>query len=361
MVKENRQVSPFFTFYLIHSMQIGVSILGFQRYIAKDAGHDGWISILISGLSINVIIWISYKILNKGKSDITVIHKQLFGRVIGNILSLAFIVYLLAMTVTIARTYVEVIQIWIFPQLSTWYMIMILLSLVYVFVIKGFRVVTGIIFLSVLYGIPLIFMNWFPLQEGQITRILPIMDHSIGEILLGAKTMTLNFLGFETLFLFYPFIKKPEKSQKWAHMGVLFSIFLYFITAVVSFLYYSQSQLKDTIWATLTLWKIVNLPFIERFEYTGIAIWLFVIVPNMCLLMWSASWGLKQVIHLKQKKGLILLLIITFISCVWFSNRVEIDLLNSYMGKAGFILIYFYIPFLYAFQLIRLKAGKKNE
>ncbi|SFC35749.1 spore germination protein (amino acid permease) [Bacillus sp. OV322] len=361
MVKENRQVSPFFTFYLIHTAQIGVAILGFERYIAKDAGHDAWISILISGFSINLIIWMSYKILNKGKSDITVIHKQLFGKVIGNFFSLVFIVYLLALMVTISRTYVEVIQIWIFPQLHTWYMIMILLTITYVFVIKGFRVVTGIAFLSVLYGIPVIFMNWFPLQEGHITRIFPIMDHSVGEILLGAKTMTLNFLGFETLFFFYPFIKQAEKSQKWSHLGVLFSIFLYFLTAVVSFLYFSQSQLKDTIWATLTLWKIVNLPFIERFEYTGIVVWLFVIIPNLCLLMWSASWGLKKVIHLKQKKGLILLLIITFISCVLFSNRVEIDLLNTYTGKAGFILIYFYIPFLYAFQLIRLKAGKKNE
>ncbi|WP_419881540.1 GerAB/ArcD/ProY family transporter [Peribacillus sp. B-H-3] len=361
MVKENRQVSPFFTFYLIHTVQIGVGILGFQRYIAKDAGHDGWISILISGFSINIILWISYKILNKGKSDITVIHKQLFGKVIGNTLSLAFIVYLLALTVTIARTYLEVIQIWIFPQLNTWYMIMIIMSITYVFVIKGFRIVTGIAFLSVLYGIPVIFMNWFPLQEGHITRILPIMDHSVGEILLGAKTMTLNFLGFETLFFFYPFIKKAEKSQKWSHLGVFFSIFLYFLSAFVAFVYFSQSHLKDTIWATLTLWKIVNLPFIERFEYTGIVIWLFVIIPNLCILIWSASWGLKQVTHLKQNKGVILLLIITFVSCVLFSNRVEIDLLNTYTGKAGFILIYFYIPFLYAFQLIRLKAGKKNE
>ncbi|WMX58567.1 GerAB/ArcD/ProY family transporter (plasmid) [Peribacillus sp. R9-11] len=37
--------------------------------------------------------------------------------------------------------------------------------------------------------------------------------------------MVFQFLGFETLLMFYPFIKNPEKSKKWARFGVLFTIF----------------------------------------------------------------------------------------------------------------------------------------
>ena len=172
--------------------------------------------------------------------------------------------------------------------------------------------------------------------------------------------MTLNYLGFETLFFFYPFIKKAKKSQRWAQTGHSFSILIYLITGIVSLLYFSQSQLKETIWATLTLWKIIDSPIIERFEYAGISFWLFVIIPNLCIIMWSTSWGLKQVTPIKQRHGLVLLLGITFIACIMLSNRTQIDFLNKYTSVAGSIMVYLYIPFLYVFQLIRSKVGGKK-
>ena len=33
-------VSPYFTFLLLHSLQIGVGVLGYQRIIAQFAGYD---------------------------------------------------------------------------------------------------------------------------------------------------------------------------------------------------------------------------------------------------------------------------------------------------------------------------------
>ncbi|MDQ7861712.1 GerAB/ArcD/ProY family transporter [Peribacillus frigoritolerans] len=63
----------------------------------------------------------------------------------------------------------------------------------------------------------------------------------------------------------------------------MFTMVIYIASILVSLAYYHQDQLKDVIWATLTLWKIVDLPFIERFEYIGISVWLFMVLPNVCL------------------------------------------------------------------------------
>ncbi|HAJ3957491.1 TPA: GerAB/ArcD/ProY family transporter, partial [Escherichia coli] len=41
------KVSPYFAFFLNHKIQIGVGILGFERYIAQSAGHDAWVAIII--------------------------------------------------------------------------------------------------------------------------------------------------------------------------------------------------------------------------------------------------------------------------------------------------------------------------
>ncbi|MBR8645717.1 GerAB/ArcD/ProY family transporter [[Brevibacterium] frigoritolerans] len=53
-MKQNKYLH--FCFFLMPGMQIGVGVLGFERIIAKEAGQDAWISVLISGLIINVLL-----------------------------------------------------------------------------------------------------------------------------------------------------------------------------------------------------------------------------------------------------------------------------------------------------------------
>ncbi|WP_100332155.1 GerAB/ArcD/ProY family transporter [Bacillus xiapuensis] len=355
---EDRKVSPYFIFYIIVSMQIGMGILGFQRYIAKSAGHDAWISIIVAGLSLHFVMWMAYQILNKGNNDITVIHKELFGKWLGGLFSAALIIYLVILLMTVCRSYIEIIQIWIFPQLETWYMALILLVLIYIYVTSGFRVIVGLCFLTFLFTFPLFLMYGFPLKEAKFSYLLPVMDHSVSEILAGAKTMAFNYAGFETLFFLYPFIKNAPSSHKWAQYGVAYSTLTYMITAIVTFLYFSHGQLIHTIWATLTLWKIVDFPFIERFEYAGIALWLFVILPNLCLYTWGATRGMKQLFGIKQKKGLVLLLILTFIIMVLLTDRQTINQVTTWTGTISLYIFYAYIPFLFVFQKIRIRMRK---
>lgn len=358
--KEDKKVSNYFVFYLIHTMQIGVGILGFERYIAKSAGS--WIAIITSGAAILGLIWISYLILNKGKNDIVAIHHQIFGKWIGGFLSIYFVLYYTMFVIVLIRTYVEVIQVWVFPDVYHWVFIVIIILIAYSYVTGGFRVVTGIAFLGVIYGLPLLFVKYFPIREGDIGNLFPIFDLSLKELYSASRGMTLNYLGFEVLFMFYPFIKDPPKSQKWAHYGVLCSMFIYLFTALVSFAYFDQVQLKTTIWATLTLWKIVDLTIIERFEYVGISLWFFVVLPNICIGLWSASRGMHRLFSMSQRNSLRIICILIFIFAFLLKDREQIDLLNNTMSEIGFYTIYGYIPLLFILQFIIMKVrGKKNE
>lgn len=358
---ENKQLSPYMTFYLITTMQVGVGILGFERYIAKSAGHDAWMAVIISGLSFSVLIWICYKILLKENNDIISVHKNLFGKWFGGLLSIFLLLYFFGFVVTILRTYIEVIQIWMFPELATWVIAVLLLLVAYSFVIGGLRVVTGLCLLGFFYTIPLFLLKYYALKEGHFYNLLPIMDHSIKEIFSATKAMTLNNLGIELILIYFPFIKQAKKSHKWAQFGNLFTLFTYLITALVSFVYFNQEQLQHTIWGTLTLWKIVDLPFAQRFEFAGIAIWLFVILPNICLGLWAISRGLRQLFSMKQKTGLLIISTLVFISCILLIDRQQIDLLNTTVSKAGFYIVYFYIPLLFIFQVILTKVRNKKH
>lgn len=359
-VKENEQVSSFFVFFLVHSMHIGVGILGFQRYIAMDAGYDAWISVILAGIGIHFSLWLSYKVLDRSKGDLIDIHAQLFGKWLGRLLSLAFLVYALALVVTVLRTFTEIVQVWIFQELSTWAFCAMFLAIVCSFVAGGFRVVTGVCFLSVIYGLPLLVVKYFPLTNAHFENLLPVLDHSIWELLKATKTMTLGFIGFEILFLYYPLIKNAAASQKWAHYGVLYSTMMYLISAVVSFVYYSEEQLSMVTWATLTLWKTVDLPFIERFEYVGIAVWVTVVLSNICLGLWGAHHVFSRLFPVLKnppftKPVLALLALLVLISCGLLESRAQIDLLNNMMSRVGCYFLYGYIPFLFIMQWIVLK------
>ncbi|WP_199795793.1 GerAB/ArcD/ProY family transporter, partial [Bacillus thuringiensis] len=42
------QISPIYVFFLIHSAQFGAGVLGFARIVAKKAGYDAWIGVVLA-------------------------------------------------------------------------------------------------------------------------------------------------------------------------------------------------------------------------------------------------------------------------------------------------------------------------
>ncbi|WP_230161928.1 GerAB/ArcD/ProY family transporter [Peribacillus sp. Bi96] len=355
---ETKLISPFLVFFLMPGMQIGVGILGFERVIAKEAGQDAWISVIISGLIINILLWMCYKILGRGPQtlDLIAIHQDLFGKWVGNGFNILFILYFILISIIIIRTYLEVIQVWMFPSVNVLMLLTIILILVYSYVVGGFRVITGFCIIGLIIGSPLFLLNYFPLKHAHFENLGPFLDHSFLEIMKACKKMTLNYLGFELILIYYPFIKRREHSQKWAQLGVVCTMLIYLVTIIVSLAYYHQEQLKDVIWATLTLWKIVDLPFIERFEYIGVSVWMFMVLPNVCLGIWAASRTAKRVFGVRQRKMLVFILLVILVSCFFLDNRNKIDRFNTLFSQIGFYIIYLYIPLLFIWQSIVYKV-----
>lgn len=360
LLKENLLVSPFLVFYIIHAMQMGIGILDVAQ-ISHPAGHDTWISIIMSGLSIHILIWILFRILNNGKGDIIALHRELFGKWVGGTLSLMFVLYMLMLGLTALRVYVEIIQLWVFPQLSTWFFSIVVLLVACYFVINGFRVVTGICFLSTLYTLPLLVTFLFPLQFAHYSNLFPIMDHSISDILVSTKNGTLSMTGFEMLLIFYPFIKRPEQSEKWAHVAILFTTLIYVFVAIVTFVYYHQDQLQHIVWSTIMFWKIIEIPALERFEHLGIAAWLFIVLPNICLAIWGAHRGLIQLFPFNKKFLLLAIMFVIVIASGIFETRTSIEKLRTITGEVSYYFVYGYIPFLFIAQKIILKIKGKEK
>ncbi|WP_096154903.1 MULTISPECIES: GerAB/ArcD/ProY family transporter [Bacillus] len=362
-IPERFQISPFLVFFLLHAAQFGVGVLGYQRIIAMSAGHDAWMGIIIIGIYIHIIVWLIYSLLEKsGGGDLVQAHQFAFGKWFGNALSLLFALYFVATTITVLRTYIEVVQIWLFPDIKTWLFVLLFLFLVYYIVSGGFRIVTGIAFFGTILPSYLLITFVLPGEFMEFRNLLPIYDTTVKDLLLSAKDMSLTVIGFEALLVYYPYLKDPGKSKRWAHLSILTTNAIYLFIAIITFAYFSEKMLEKQIWATLTIWKIIELPFVERVEYIGIANWCLIILPNVCIFIWAGSRVAKRVANVKHRLTLIVLVLLIFGISLLFEDRKNIHILNDYVGKVGFYLVFAYIPFLFlVVSFVKWRKEKKKN
>ncbi|MED4783020.1 GerAB/ArcD/ProY family transporter [Brevibacillus choshinensis] len=347
-IQERYLVSPFFVFFLVHANMVGIGILGYQRKLIQSAGYDAWISVIITGISTHLIMWMMYAMLKTGASDIIELHIRCFGRWLGKLLSLLVLVYVLVAAFIIFRSYVEVVKIIIFPLMQTWSMSILMLLLLYYVVSGGFRTVTGICLVGV--TLPLLLMVplfVFPFEYVHPNNLLPVFSHTVHELFLSAKEVIFNFAGFELLFFYYPFIKNPQQSQKWAHAALLFTTVLYLVLTMMTFMFFTEGELEKIIWPTLTMIKIIEIPIIQRIEFIIVSLWLFVVLPNLCLNVWAITRGMKQMFQTNQRRTLLAILLVLMLTSLGMESRADLMMLSNMFGTAAMYFLYGYIPFLF--------------
>jgi spore germination protein (amino acid permease) len=357
-VNDKYKVSPFYVFFLVHSMQTGVGVLSFQRVLAKSTGTDGWISILLAGLIVHIFIWIIYKIFSIVPGDIISVNNQAFGKWIGNFFSLLFILYFFFLGMTVMISYINVIHVWMFEEVPSWAFSVVFLVLIYYIHTGGFRTITGIAFLSVLLTYWLLFVLFYALEYSEFTNLLPVFHHTLLDILKGTRSTSLTLLGFEMIVMYYPFIKNAKSSQKYAHWGALTTTLITVFVYLVSLVFYSQKQLELTIWPTLSMTSIIELPFIQRFEYINVSWWAIIIISNMAIALWSASRGFKRLFNVQQKYPLWGMSIIILLTNIFVFDIDSLYILNKIIDPYGVLFIALYLPLLLV--IIYIKKMRKR-
>lgn len=353
------QVSPYLVFFIVYDSQVGVGILSFQRTIAAKAGYDAWIGILVAGCIVQLFIWVMYNLLEKANGDIIDVHINVFGNVLGKFFSFFIIIYYWVASASVLLGFIEIIQVWMFPTIPSWIVSILILITVYYCISGGFRVVVGLSFFGFIFPqLYLIFLYIFPLKMAHFSNLLPIMNHSFMDLVDSIKSSMYTIAGTEALLMYYPFIRDPKASKKFAHLGVLFTTLLYTVSSIVAFTFYSEEQLKTTIWPELSLTKIIKLSFLERFEYLYISMYLIIVTGTIALLLWCASRGLKKIFNRKQKYTLLILSLLSVVLCQLMNDSFK-EILNKFIIQMNLWVFYGYIPILLLLLSI-LKRGNQN-
>ncbi|GFZ88707.1 germination protein GerB [Paenibacillus marchantiophytorum] len=338
----------FLLVFVISKAQLGVGVLGFQRVIFKSSGHDAWISVILAGLLTHLSIWLMIRTLaHYDSADLFGIHYALFGKWVGRLLSLAFMTYFAFYVLTISHTYIETVQSWIFSDFPTWLLMLLLIMLIAYGVTGGIRVIIGVCLFGFAGWIVTTLFFYAAVQHAHWSFLLPIMEATPSQVLEGASKMPLTVAGFEIIFFLYPFIRDPQNTNRYAQIGVLLSNLFYLFVMTISIVYYSQNQMPKTIWATFSFLKIIRFPFLERFEYIAIPIWMLILVCNLMLFTWVILRGMKRVFQINQKRSLAVFCVLLFASSFLFHKHGQVYKMNSLMNSVSTYVILYYPPLLF--------------
>nr|WP_168413016.1 GerAB/ArcD/ProY family transporter [Bacillus salacetis] len=119
-------------FMLLLQTQIGIGILSLPYDVSQKAESDGWISILISGAVIEILMIMYLFLFIKGKVDsFHSLIQSLLGKWMGSLINSLYFLYFLTIAMLILTLFNEIIDIWVLPRTPNW-------IIAFMFVILGF-------------------------------------------------------------------------------------------------------------------------------------------------------------------------------------------------------------------------------
>lgn len=299
-------ITPYGLFATIVVTVIGVGVFSLPREVTTNAGTDGWIVTLIAGIINYILIYITLKVIhNNNYNKLSDILQMNFGRLIGSILALIFIVYNVFSVSIGMRVFIEVIKMYLLQRTPTEFLIIVT-------ILTGLYLVRGEMECLIKFNeisfwvmfIPIILVFLLTLNRTDFTNILPIFNSTPDQYVKAVRTTIYSFGGIEIVYLVLPFMKEKKSIPKIALRSIAFITLFYVVIVIFCLAVFAKEQTKTLLWPTITMIKSINIPgsFIERWEGVVMALWVIFYFTTFINSYYISSDVLKDMFRLHDIK-----------------------------------------------------------
>ncbi len=360
------EISSGQVYIFVISAQISSGIITLPSSLAEKLGHDGWISILLSGLITCILISIMMSLLKRsGNLSIMEINTYFFGKFIGTFLNLLLISYITFLVAMSLRIFIENVNISVLqstPELVLTCFIFLPIAYLSWYGLKyicWFSYIKPLLLIIILLYFILI-SNLF-----RATFLQPIGISGIKNIIKGSYEPFLSFLGFELITLIYPYIKDKNNSLKFLIYGNLTTTFFYIITTVILIGFFGENMLKQLNHPLFSIARAYKAPVLERLDLFFISLWFPIMAISILTYFFCAFSSMKKLLKLENDKPKSKILLIVFSIFVISLSRLPKDILQvrklfDIVGYLGATYIC-YILLCYIISFIKKPRGVENE
>ncbi|ATP41382.1 hypothetical protein CSE16_15675 [Solibacillus sp. R5-41] len=336
-------------YFMVLQSQIGIGLLALPSNVFGHSKNDGWISVLLAGISIQILILLLWTLLNgfKGKSifEISVI---VFGKYVGKFINILYTVYFLIVMALLAFLFANLLKEWILGYTPFSILLLIILATTIYIGKSNLRVLARFYMLTAGVIIISIVLPWFAFTFNfEWAYLFPIGQSGVGNITMGAHDAIVAMLGFEIIAVVLPFVegtyKQSLKNVSLANMTVTL-MYVYF--TIACYLIFSPAEIKIISEPVLYLLKAVSFPWVERLDLIFLSIWIIPMTTSLVTYFYLSSKGAAYTLHKGQRKYTIWYLpLFVFILGLFFSSEFELKQFSKYVAISGYIFSVF-IPLL---------------
>ncbi|MEW9050561.1 MAG: GerAB/ArcD/ProY family transporter [Neobacillus sp.] len=281
------KLSPFQTAVLVYMTQSGVTLFSLPRLTAEAFGTNGWISMIIAYMVVNVnlvLIWLVFK-KGKGKSMLELMSHISKWVVMPVLLFFAGVWMLLGIMVLVKFS--MMLKLLFYPNVSIVFLNIMGIILCYPLLKNGLYHISKSTVVLFFFTVWTVFLLVFHLPDFSYVRLTPFIFQGEKDLLRGGMQVFTSLLGYElTLLYLHNVEKKPLKA---IIAGNTITSMIYLGVCFVSYGFFSFGQLLKDMYPVVTLLGYITFPVLERVENFIFTIFGLKVLITTVMYVWAAK------------------------------------------------------------------------
>lgn len=361
-MRDKQGISSFQLAFLLINAQIGVGIISLPFDAFMKAGGDSWISVILTGVMIQIIILIIWALMIRFPTkNIYGVAESLFGKWIGKTFVLLYCFYFIAVGSAAMARYAYIIKAWMLPITPTW-IILVLMAVTAGYIVKdNLQIMVRFFVLSSIVLAGFIGLSAYALKDANITYILPVGKDGVLAALKGIPPSLPSFQGYELLLVVFPFVQAGRQAVlKAVSIANAFVTLFYTFLVVTCLLFFSPEELGLVPEPVLYLIKSFSFKIIERPDLLFTSMWIVLVATTIMNLLYVSSLGLASFANSKKITNCVYLVaFLFFMIAIGFEGKYDI----AAFAKMNHKLIFFFavaMPVVLLFISILFKKDERE-
>lgn len=312
---------------LLITMLYSTSILSVPAVTISYAKQDAWISVLIAIFAGLLISWISVS-LSLRFPDKTLFEypQEILGKVLGKTVGFLYVWWFLHSASEVVREIGDFLKTELMPTTP------LLVFNIIMIVVTGYAVYQGLEVLSRVNQlffpmIGLLFVMFIlSIKEMKLSRMLPVFDSSMLQIIKGAIIPT-DWLGhIFTISVIVPYLTEPREAHRIAIISTLSTGLILLISLIVTLLVLGIHIGTVSLYPTFSAIRSISIAnFFERQDYFVFVVWVLGGFTKIAVWYYATVLGSAQVLSIKDYRQLVVPtgIIIVALSILLHDNIVE--------------------------------------
>jgi spore germination protein (amino acid permease) len=300
-------ITKFGLFIWMIKCQIGIGILSLPSEIYGSANGYSWVSILVAGAVIQLLLFVYAKLYERmpGRilSEMTI---ELFGAFVGRTINIVYFSFFMFIAGYAISLFVQLVHTWLLPKTPE----PIILTLISgAFLYLSLQTLSAIerffTFASMLFVLILLFSLTSFTHDMHISYLSPVGSSGLSGILAGSQNTFFAMIGFEVvLFLFARVHRENGHNVRFVPTMTAANVFVtlfyaYFVVlCLVSFSPRALKLLKEPV---LFLFKGLSFQLADRLDLIFLTIWIFAMTSIFVGYLYMASRSLSPRSHSHRK------------------------------------------------------------